>query len=149
MVCTPRIMMSLHGGGYSRPIWRPTQDAARKSRMNAGELEMQTELFIDGRWIPADNGKTIAIVNPATEEALAEVAWAGRGEIRRAFDAAARAMPAWAKLTAYDRAKILKKTADLIRERADEIARTMTQEQGKPLAEAKGETLHSADTFEW
>jgi succinate-semialdehyde dehydrogenase/glutarate-semialdehyde dehydrogenase len=110
---------------------------------------MQTQLFIDGRWISADNGKTIAIVNPATEETVADVAWAGRAEIRRAFDAASRAMPAWAKLTAYDRAKILKKTADLMRERADGIARTMTQEQGKPLAEAKGETLHSADTFEW
>jgi acyl-CoA reductase-like NAD-dependent aldehyde dehydrogenase len=57
------------------------------------------------------------VVNPATEERLAEVAWAGRADIQRAFDAAARAMPAWAKLTAYDRAKILKKTADLMRER--------------------------------
>ena len=53
------------------------------------------------------------------------------------------------KLTAYDRAKVLKKTADLMRERADALARTMTMEQGKPLAEAKGEVLHSADTFEW
>jgi succinate-semialdehyde dehydrogenase/glutarate-semialdehyde dehydrogenase len=110
---------------------------------------METQLFIDGRWVSADNRKTIPVVNPATEEAIAEVAWAGRAEIRRAFDAAARAMPAWARLTAYDRAKILKKTAELMRERADVLARTMTQEQGKPLAEAKGETLHSADTFEW
>ena len=53
------------------------------------------------------------------------------------------------KLTAYDRAKVLKKTADLMRERADAIARTLTMEQGKPLAEAKAEVLHSADTFEW
>ena len=58
-------------------------------------------------------------------------------------------MPAWMKLTAYDRAKVLKKTADLMRERADAIARTLTMEQGKPLAEAKAEVLHSADTFEW
>ena len=58
-------------------------------------------------------------------------------------------MPAWMKLTACDRAKVLKKTADLMRERADAIARTLTMEQGKPLAEAKAEVLHSADTFEW
>ena len=58
-------------------------------------------------------------------------------------------MPGWMKLTAYDRAKVLKKTADLMRERADAIARTLTMEQGKPLAEAKAEVLHSADTFEW
>ncbi len=58
-------------------------------------------------------------------------------------------MPAWMKLTSWDRAKILKKTADLMRERADGSARTLTMEQGKPLAEAKAEVLHSADTFEW
>jgi succinate-semialdehyde dehydrogenase/glutarate-semialdehyde dehydrogenase len=58
-------------------------------------------------------------------------------------------MPAWMKLTAWDRAKVLKKTADLMRERVEAIARTLTMEQGKPLAEAKAEVLHSADTFEW
>jgi len=110
---------------------------------------METRLFIDGRWTSADNGNVNPVVNPATEEHIAQVAWANRSDIRRAFDAAARAMPAWSKLTAYDRAKILKKTADLMRDRADAIARTMTQEQGKPIAEAKGEIFHSADTFEW
>src|SRR5206468_1627566 len=68
---------------------------------------------------------------------------------KAAIDAAAKAMPAWRKLTAYDRAKVLKKTGDLMRERADNLARTMTMEQGKPLAEAKAEIMHSADTFEW
>src|SRR5207302_686474 len=58
-------------------------------------------------------------------------------------------MPAWMKRTAYDRAKVLKKTADLMRERADNLAKTMTMEQGKPLVEAKAEIMHSADTFEW
>src|SRR5206468_932106 len=66
-----------------------------------------------------------------------------------AIEAAGKAMTTWMKLTAYDRAKVLKKTADLMRERADAIARTLTMEQGKPLAEAKAEVLHSADTFEW
>lgn len=108
-----------------------------------------TQMYIDGRWCDADNGRTLDVINPATEETVAPVAYGGRAETRRAVEAAAKAMPGWMKLTAYDRAKVLKKTADLMRERADAIARTMTMEQGKPLAEAKAETLHSADTFEW
>jgi len=80
---------------------------------------------------------------------LAEVAYGGRADTRRALEAAHRAMPGWMKLTAWDRAKFIKKTADLMRERCDAIARTLTLEQGKPLAESKAEILHSADTFEW
>src|SRR5262249_59292726 len=64
-------------------------------------------------------------------------------------EAAARAFPAWRGATAYERAKVLKRTADLMRERANRIARTLTREQGKPLPEAKAEVLHAADTFEW
>ena len=89
------------------------------------------------------------MINPADESTLAHVAFGGRLDADRAIEAAAKAFPAWKALTTYDRAKILKKTADLIRERVDAIARTMTQEQGKPLPEAKGETLATADTFEW
>jgi succinate-semialdehyde dehydrogenase/glutarate-semialdehyde dehydrogenase len=106
-------------------------------------------MLIDGKWTAADGGRTLAVVNPATEEVIAEVAYGGRADYRRAIEAAARAMPAWMKLTSWDRAKVLRKTGDLMRERADAIARTLTMEQGKPLAEAKAEVLHSADTFEW
>src|SRR5215469_5901624 len=106
-------------------------------------------MYIDGKWCEADNGRTLGVINPATEEVIAEVAYGGRAETRRAVEAAARAMPAWMKLTPYDRAKVLKKTADLMRERADAIARTLTTEQGKPIPESKAEVLHSADTFEW
>jgi succinate-semialdehyde dehydrogenase/glutarate-semialdehyde dehydrogenase len=106
-------------------------------------------MFIDGQWCDADNGRTLGVINPANEEIVSEVAYGGRAETQRALEAAAKAMPAWMKLTAWDRAKVLKKTAELMRERADAIARTLTLEQGKPLAEAKAETLHSADTFEW
>ncbi len=109
----------------------------------------QGKMFINGTWCEAGDGQTYAVVNPATEEAIADVAYGGRSDARRAVEAAHKAMPAWMKLTAYDRAKVLKKTADLMRERADAIARILTTEQGKPLAEAKGEVLHSADTFEW
>lgn len=106
-------------------------------------------LFVSGKWTPASSGKTLAVDNPATEEVIAEVAFGSRADCKAAIDAAAKAMPAWMKLTAYDRAKVLKKTGDLMRERADNLAKTMTMEQGKPLAEAKAEVMHSADTFEW
>src|SRR5437868_12081476 len=106
-------------------------------------------MYIDGKWCDAENGRTLGVINPATEEVITEVAYGGRAEVRRAIEAAHKAMPAWMKLTAWDRAKVLKKTAELMRERADAIARTLTTEQGKPLAESKAEILHSADTFEW
>jgi succinate-semialdehyde dehydrogenase/glutarate-semialdehyde dehydrogenase len=106
-------------------------------------------MYIDGKWTAAANGRTLGVINPATEEVIEEIAYGGRAEARRALEAAQRAMPAWMKLTAWDRAKVLKKTADLMRERLDAIARTLTMEQGKPLAESKAEILHSADTFEW
>ena len=107
------------------------------------------KMFIDGQWCPAQDGKTVGVINPATEEVIVDMAFGSRQDVRRALEAAHKAMPGWMKLTAYDRAKVLKKTAELMRERADAIARTLTMEQGKPLAEAKAEILHSADTFEW
>src|ERR1700680_3061075 len=106
-------------------------------------------MYIDGKWTDGASGKTIGVINPATEEVICEMAFGSREDTRRALEAAAKALPAWMKLTPYDRAKVLKKTADLMRERADAIARTLTMEQGKPLPEAKAEILHSADTFEW
>jgi succinate-semialdehyde dehydrogenase/glutarate-semialdehyde dehydrogenase len=106
-------------------------------------------MYIDGKWCAADDGRTLGVINPATEEVIREVAYGGRKETRRALEAAAKAMTSWMKLSAWDRAKVLKKTGELMRERADQIARTLTLEQGKPLAESKAEILHSADTFEW
>jgi succinate-semialdehyde dehydrogenase/glutarate-semialdehyde dehydrogenase len=107
------------------------------------------QLYIDGNWVDSSSGKKIAVENPATEETIAEVSAGGREDCRKAIASAAEAMKSWMKLTPYDRAKVLKKTADLMRERADNLARTMTMEQGKPVPEAKAEVLHSADTFEW
>ncbi len=107
------------------------------------------QLFINGQWKDAASGKRLDVDNPATEEVIAQVAFGGREDCRAAIEAAAKAMPAWMTQSPYDRAKVLKKTADLMRERADALARTLTMEQGKPLPEAKGEVLHSADTFEW
>jgi succinate-semialdehyde dehydrogenase / glutarate-semialdehyde dehydrogenase len=107
------------------------------------------QLYINGEWCDSSSGKKLAVENPATEETIAEVAFGTREDCKRAISAASEAMKSWMKLTPYDRAKVLKKTADLMRERADSLARTMTMEQGKPVAEAKGEVMHSADTFEW
>src|SRR6267142_2191864 len=117
--------------------------------MATATATLQRKMFIDGKWCEAQNGQTLGVLNPATEEVISDVAYGTRADAKRAVEAAGRAMPAWMKLTPYDRAKVLKKTADLMRERADAIARTLTMEQGKPLAEAKAEILHSADTFEW
>ncbi|CAN5897989.1 NAD-dependent succinate-semialdehyde dehydrogenase [soil metagenome] len=106
-------------------------------------------MYIDGKWCEAAGGGTLAVINPADESTIAEVAFGGRADAERAIDAAAKALPAWRASSAYDRAKILKKTAELIRARADGMARTLTEEQGKPIPEARGEVLHTADTFEW
>jgi succinate-semialdehyde dehydrogenase/glutarate-semialdehyde dehydrogenase len=107
------------------------------------------QLFINGEWVDSLSGRRVGVENPATEEIITEVSYGGREDCRRAIEAAAEAMKSWMKLTPYDRAKVLKRTAELMRSRADDLARTMTLEQGKPVAEAKAEVLHSADTFEW
>ena len=112
--------------------------------MNASET-----LFIDGSWVPADSGNTLDVLNPATEETVAAVAYGGAAETKRAIDAAAKSLPDWREHNAWGRAEIIKKTAVLLRERVEQIGKTLTMEQGKPLAEAKGEVLHAADEFEW
>lgn len=106
-------------------------------------------MLLDGEWCEAEGGKTLAVTNPATEETIAEVAFGGRAETQRALAAASIAMKPWQKQTAWERASILKRTADLMRERIGTISRTLTMEQGKPLAEAKAEINQAADTFEW
>lgn len=116
---------------------------------NATATEYPRQMYIDGQWRDAIGGGTLAVINPADETTIAEVAFGGRADAEAAIDAAARAFPAWRAVSAYDRAKVLKRTAELIRERVERIARALTMEQGKPLGEAKGETLHTADTFEW
>jgi succinate-semialdehyde dehydrogenase/glutarate-semialdehyde dehydrogenase len=108
-----------------------------------------TQMYIDGKWCDARDGGTLAVVNPADESTLAKVAYGGRAEADRAIEAATRAMPAWRAASVYERGKVLKQTAELMRGRADAIARVLTQEQGKPLPEARAEVLHAADTFEW
>ncbi len=106
-------------------------------------------LLIDGVWTKAQSGRTLNVVNPASGETNGTVAHAERADLDRALAAADKGFQVWRKVSAYDRSKLMRKAAGLLRERADAIARLMTLEQGKPLAEAKGETLAGADVIEW
>jgi succinate-semialdehyde dehydrogenase/glutarate-semialdehyde dehydrogenase len=107
------------------------------------------QLFIDGKWRPAASGKTIPVLNPATEETVGTVAHAGKADLDEALAAADKGFKAWRMVSPYERSKVMRKAADLIRERAEMIATLMTMEQGKVLAEAKIETMGAADTIEW
>ncbi len=105
--------------------------------------------YIDGRWIEADSGKTIIVKNPATGEAIGEVPAMGTAETKRAIEAANRAWPAWRAMLAKDRAAILRKLNDLMLANAEDLGVIMTAEQGKPLAESKGEIAYAASFIEW
>jgi succinate-semialdehyde dehydrogenase/glutarate-semialdehyde dehydrogenase len=108
-----------------------------------------TSLFIDGAWGPAASGKTITVLNPATGEPAGKVAHAGRDDLDRALAAAKKGFQVWSKTSAFDRYKVMRKAADILRTRVDEIAPIMTMEQGKPVAEAKGETMLAPDLIDW
>ena len=107
------------------------------------------QLFIDGAWTPAEGGRKLEVMNPATGEPVGTVAHAARGDLDRALAAAEKGYHAWRKVSAFERSKLMRKAANLLRERADAIAPLMTQEQGKPLPEAKMETLAAADVIDW
>jgi succinate-semialdehyde dehydrogenase / glutarate-semialdehyde dehydrogenase len=107
------------------------------------------QLFIDGKWRPAASGKTIPVLNPATEEHVGTVAHAAKSDLDEAVAAAEKGFKTWRAMSSYDRSKVMRKAADLMRERAEMIATLMTIEQGKVLAEAKIETMASADIIEW
>jgi succinate-semialdehyde dehydrogenase/glutarate-semialdehyde dehydrogenase len=106
-------------------------------------------LHIDGKWRPAGSGKSLDVINPATEERIATLAHAGIADLDEALAAAAKGFAAWRAVSPYERSKIMRKAAGLVRERIETIATLMTQEQGKPLAEARIEIAGSADVIEW
>jgi succinate-semialdehyde dehydrogenase/glutarate-semialdehyde dehydrogenase len=105
--------------------------------------------YIDGKWIEADNGATLTVRNPATGEPVGTVPALGTAETRRAIEAAHRAQPAWRAMLAKDRAAILRRLFDLMIANTDDLAVIMTAEQGKPLAESKGEIAYAASFIEW
>ncbi|AVR94653.1 NADP-dependent succinate-semialdehyde dehydrogenase [Pseudoduganella armeniaca] len=110
---------------------------------------LRQQAYIDGAWLDADNGETHPVTNPATGEHLGTIPMMGTAETRRAIEAANAAWPAWRKKTAKERAAVLRKWYDLIMANADDLALLMTTEQGKPLAEAKGEVVFGASFIEW
>ena len=107
------------------------------------------QLFIDGQWRASQDGRTLDVVNPATGEQVGTVAHATIADLDLALAAAERGFETWRSTPAYDRYKIMQKAANLLRDRVDNIASIMTQEQGKPLAEARMETLSAADIIDW
>jgi succinate-semialdehyde dehydrogenase/glutarate-semialdehyde dehydrogenase len=108
-----------------------------------------TRLLIDGEWCDAASGKTLNVVNPATGKTIGKVAHAGIPDLDRALASAQRGFEAWKKIPANERANFMRKAAGLLRERAADIASLLTQEQGKPFAEARVEVLAGADIIEW
>lgn len=106
-------------------------------------------LHIDGKWRGSSTGKTIPVLDPATEETIGTVAHADTTDLDEALAAADRGFKQWRAVSPIDRARIMHKAAALMRERADAIAVLMVREQGKTLVEAKGETLASAEVIEW
>ncbi|QSN64001.1 MULTISPECIES: NAD-dependent succinate-semialdehyde dehydrogenase [unclassified Caballeronia] len=116
--------------------------------MTAGTYQ-NTRLYINGEWCDAQGGATLDVVNPATGEKIGTVARAGIPDLDRAVAAAQAGFATWRKMSALERASLMRKAAALVRERADSIARLMTMEQGKPLAEARIEVNSAADIIEW
>jgi succinate-semialdehyde dehydrogenase/glutarate-semialdehyde dehydrogenase len=112
---------------------------------------MYTELglFIGGKWTNGANRKSETVINPANEKPLAELPHASKGDLDEAVEAAKKGFEVWRKTSAWDRGRVMRKAADLMRERAPNIAKILTQEQGKTIAEATGEVLAAADVIEW
>lgn len=108
-----------------------------------------TQLFIAGQWLDAADGRSLAVFNPATGKEIGRVAHAAKVDLDRALAAAQQGFETWRKVPAFERSKIMRRAAGLMRERAGEIAAVLTQEQGKPLAEAKVEAMAAADIIEW
>ena len=108
-----------------------------------------THLFLNGEWREAAAKESLEIINPATEEVIGKVSHARKEDLDIALNAAENAFNSWKNVSAYERSKILRKAADIVRSKVDQIATLMTMEQGKPLIEAKMETMGAADSIDW
>ena len=105
--------------------------------------------YVDGRWLKAGTRTSEEVIDPATEESIATLWHASDDDLAHALLAAERAYPGWRRTSAYDRAKLIRKAADILRSRLEEVARTMTLEQGKILAESRAEVGAAVDIIEW
>ncbi|QGU08219.1 Succinate-semialdehyde dehydrogenase [NADP(+)] GabD [Corynebacterium occultum] len=111
--------------------------------------KLNTDLLIDGEWVPGSTGETLEVLNPATNEVITSVASATEEDAHRAFAAACRAQESWARTPARERSEILRRAFDLVMERAEDFAILMTLEMGKPLAEAYGEVTYGGEFLRW
>jgi succinate-semialdehyde dehydrogenase/glutarate-semialdehyde dehydrogenase len=109
----------------------------------------ELKLFIDGKWLNGEGRKGEDVINPATGKVLGHLPHASKADLDQALAAAAKGFALWKATSAYDRAKIMRKAADLVRERHEHISKVMTQEQGKVYAESRAEVLTSADIIDW
>jgi succinate-semialdehyde dehydrogenase/glutarate-semialdehyde dehydrogenase len=112
-------------------------------------MYQDSQLLIDGVWGPAGSGRTHPVVNPATGQTIGTFAWADKADLDRALESVDKGFKAWKKVSAHERSKVMRKAANLLRERLDHVATLMTMEQGKTLSEAKAEILNGADTIDW
>ena len=110
---------------------------------------LRQQCYLAGEWRDADSGATLDVNNPATGLLLGTVPKMGTAETRRAIEAAHTALPGWGRKTAKERAVILRRWSDLMMANQDDLAVIMTAEQGKPLAESKGEIAYAASFIEW
>ncbi|WP_417250669.1 NAD-dependent succinate-semialdehyde dehydrogenase [Celeribacter sp.] len=108
-----------------------------------------TELFINGTWTPAKDGRTLPVIDPATASEVGRVAHASIADLDLALDAVSEGFKVWSETGAFDRYKLMRRAADLVRERCDTIADIMTTEQGKPNAQSRMEVLAAADVIDW
>src|SRR5581483_1543129 len=136
------------------PHWRTGGEMLRRAEISGAKRKGQAmytdlNLHIDGEWLNGSGRKGEDVINPATGKALAHLPHASKADLDRALEAAEKSLKAWSATSPYDRSKVLRKAADLMRERAEQIARVITQEQGKIFAEAKAETLTTADIIDW
>ena len=113
------------------------------------ETLLKTSAYVNGQWVEAQSGKQFAVHNPSTGETIVEAADLGAGDTRRAVEAAHEALPGWRKRTAKERASLMRKWFELIMANQEDLARLMTAEQGKPLAETRGEVVYGASFIEW
>src|SRR3954463_1154544 len=124
-------------------------DIATGTRAIKDPKLFRQQAYVDGSWIDADSGGTIPVDNPATGEIVGTVPKLGASETRRAITAAEAALPSWRAKTAKERAQILRRWSDLMMANQEDLATIMTAEQGKPLAESKGEVAYAASFIEW
>ena len=110
---------------------------------------LRTQAYVDGQWIDADSGETLAVIDPATGKTIAQIAKCGTAETHRAISAAERALVSWRQKTGKERAAVLRRWFTLIMEAQEDLAQILTAEQGKPLAESMGEIAYGANYIEW